>query len=87
MNGIAILVGLGPLIGWGFFPTIASKIGGKPVNQIIGATFGTFIFALVYDLIQGLGIPSGAALGWSIISGIGWASAQIITFYSFTLIG
>lgn len=43
MNGIAILVGLGPLIGWGFFPTIASKIGGKPVNQIIGATFGTFI--------------------------------------------
>lgn len=27
MNGIAILVGLGPLIGWGFFPTIASKIG------------------------------------------------------------
>ena len=44
MQGIALLVGLGPLIGWGLFPTIASKIGGKPVNQIIGATFGTFIF-------------------------------------------
>ncbi|MGQ5709385.1 ribose/proton symporter RbsU [Lactobacillus sp. PSON] len=87
MNGIALLIGLGPLIGWGFFPTIASKIGGKPVNQIIGAAFGTFIFALIYDLIQGLGLPSGASLMWSIISGIGWASAQIITFYSFTLIG
>ena len=45
MKGIALLVGLGPLIGWGLFPTIAAKIGGKPVNQIIGATFGTFIFA------------------------------------------
>ncbi|TSO26532.1 GRP family sugar transporter [Lactobacillus sp. LL6] len=87
MNGIALLIGLGPLIGWGFFPTIASKIGGKPVNQIIGAAFGTFIFALIYDLIQGLGLPSGASLMWSIISGIGWASAQIITFYSFTLVG
>lgn len=87
MNGFAILVGLGPLIGWGLFPTIASKIGGKPVNQIIGATFGTFIFALVYNLIQGISLPTGSALMWSIISGIGWASAQIITFYSFTLIG
>lgn len=87
MNWIAILIGLGPLIGWGFFPTIASKIGGKPVNQIIGATFGTFIFALVYNLVQGISLPTGAALIWSIISGIGWASAQIVTFYSFTLIG
>ena len=52
MKGIALLVGLGPLIGWGLFPTIAAKIGGKPVNQIIGATFGTFIFAVIYFFIQ-----------------------------------
>ena len=84
MNGIALLIGLGPLLGWGLFPTIASKIGGKPVNQIIGTTFGTFIFALVYNLVQGIALPSGAALIWSIISGIGWASAQILTFHSFT---
>lgn len=63
------------------------KIGGKPVNQIIGTTFGTFIFALVYNLVQGIALPSGAALIWSIISGIGWASAQILTFHSFTLVG
>lgn len=87
MNGIALLIGLGPLLGWGLFPTIASKIGGKPVNQIIGTTFGTFLFALVYNLVQGIALPSGAALIWSIISGIGWASAQILTFHSFTLVG
>lgn len=38
MSIVALLIGLGPLIGWGFFPTVASKFGGKPVHQIIGAT-------------------------------------------------
>ncbi|MDA3119740.1 hypothetical protein, partial [Staphylococcus pseudintermedius] len=27
MNMVALLIGLGPLIGWGLFPTIASKFG------------------------------------------------------------
>ena len=87
MNAISLLIGLCPLIGWGFFPTIASKIGGRPANQIIGATFGTFVCALILALVQGTPLPTGASLFWSIVSGIGWASAQIITFYSFTLIG
>ena len=38
MKLVAILIGLGPLIGWGIYPTIASKFGGKPVNQILGST-------------------------------------------------
>lgn len=87
MNTTAILVGLGPLLGWGLYPTIASKIGGKPVNQILGSTLGTLIFALVLAMIKGLALPSGAALFFSVLSGIGWGTAQIITFYSFTLIG
>ncbi|MEY8738058.1 ribose/proton symporter RbsU [Lactobacillus sp. AN1001] len=87
MNTTAILVGLGPLLGWGLYPTIASKIGGKPVNQILGSTLGTLIFALVLALIKGLALPSGAALFFSVLSGIGWGTAQIITFHSFTLIG
>ena len=45
MNMVALLIGLGPLLGWGLFPTIASKFGGKPVNQIIG-TFGNSIFSV-----------------------------------------
>ena len=87
MNTTAILVGLGPLLGWGLYPTIASKIGGKPVNQILGSTLGTLIFALVLAMIKGLALPSGAALFFSVLSGIGLGTAQIITFYSFTLIG
>lgn len=87
MKLVAILIGLGPLIGWGIYPTIASKFGGKPVNQILGSTIGTLIFAAVYNQIEHLGFPQGRDLLLAIFSGIGWAVAQMITFYSFTLIG
>lgn len=87
MNTVALLVGLGPLIGWGIFPTIASKFGGRPSNQILGATLGTLIFALIFNMTQGIALPTGYDLLFAILSGIGWASAQILTFYSFTLIG
>lgn len=87
MNTFAILIGLGPLLGWGLYPTIASKIGGRPVNQILGSTLGTLIFALVFALVQGLAFPGGRDLFFAILSGVGWATAQIITFQSFRLIG
>ena len=87
MKLVAVLIGLGPLIGWGIYPTIASKFGGKPVNQILGSTIGTLIFAIVYNLLEHLGFPQGKDLLLAILSGIGWAVAQVITFYSFTLIG
>ena len=54
MNTTALLIGLGPLLGWGLYPTIVSKIGGKPVNQILGSTLGTLIFALFFSLSQGI---------------------------------
>ncbi|MFV0559204.1 MAG: ribose/proton symporter RbsU [Enterococcus sp.] len=87
MNTTALLIGLGPLLGWGLYPTIASKIGGRPVNQILGSTLGTLIFALVFSMVNGLAMPHGTDLFFSILSGVGWASAQIITFQSFRLIG
>lgn len=87
MNATAILIGLGPLLGWGLYPTIASKIGGRPVNQILGSTIGTLIFALIFALINGMSLPGGMDLVFSILSGVGWATAQIITFQSFTLVG
>jgi len=86
MNTTALLIGLGPLLGWGLYPTIASKIGGRPVNQILGSTLGTLIFAIVFALYKGMELPTGSDLTFSILSGVGWAIAQIITFQSFTLI-
>ncbi|MCC3755954.1 ribose/proton symporter RbsU [Staphylococcus capitis] len=87
MDIIALIIGLGPLLGWGLFPTIASKFGGRPVNQIFGATVGTLIFAIILAVVKGIGIPGGMALIFSIISGAGWAFGQIITFKAFGLVG
>lgn len=87
MDFIAILIGLGPLLGWGLFPTIASKFGGRPVNQIFGVTVGTLIFAIILVLFKGIGLPGGMALVFSLISGVGWAFGQIITFKAFELVG
>ncbi len=71
----------------GAFPTIASKIGGRPVNQILGTSLGTLIFAAIFSMINGLAFPAGMDLFFSILSGVGWACAQIITFKCFTMIG
>lgn len=87
MNMFAILVGLGPLIGWGLFPTISSKIGGKPSHQIFGATVGTLIFAIALLLINGTKIPTGSALFFGILSGVAWAFGQIMSFKAFEFIG
>ena len=87
MNATALLIGLGPLLGWGLFPTIASKIGGRPVNQILGTSLGTLIFAAIFSMINGLAFPTGMDLFFSVLSGVGWACAQIITFKCFTMIG
>lgn len=75
MNTTELLIGLCPVIGWGFFPTVSSKIGGRPVHQILGTTLGAFIFALIVAVATKTSIPTGNDLVLSIVSGIGWALA------------
>lgn len=87
MNSVALLIGLGPLIGWGIYPTVASKFGGRPTNQIFGSTVGTLIFAIVYMMISGLSIPTGMQFFLSLLSGAGWAFGQIMSFKAFRLVG
>ena len=87
MNTTALLIGLCPVIGWGLFPTVAAKMGGRPVNQILGTTLGTFVFAFIFSFSTKTALPEGKDLLFSLLSGIGWASAQIITFKSFELVG
>lgn len=88
---LAILIGLGPFIGWGLFPTIASKFGGKPTNQILGATMGTFIFAVIFTMIGRMmgfiTIPGGMAFFLCMLSGFGWGFGQTFLFQSFTHVG
>ncbi|MGR3741816.1 ribose/proton symporter RbsU [Companilactobacillus sp. DQM5] len=88
MNTINILIGLMPMIGWGIFPIMVGKIGGKPVNQIIGTAYGTLIFAILVSIFTKSWFPADTkTLIFSIISGGCWAAGQIVTFYVFTLMG
>ena len=87
MNIAALLVGLGPLLGWGFYPTVASKIGGRPTNQIIGSTVGTLIFAIIFNLVTQEPLPANGSLVLAILSGCGWGFGQIMTFNAFRFIG
>ncbi|WP_203619872.1 ribose/proton symporter RbsU [Apilactobacillus nanyangensis] len=87
MNAVALLIGLGPVLGWGLYPTIASLFGGKPTNQIYGSTLGTLIFAAIFLLISGNSIPTGMDFALALLSGAGWAFGQIMSFKAFELVG
>ncbi|USS90623.1 ribose/proton symporter RbsU [Fructilactobacillus carniphilus] len=87
MSALALLIGIIPVIGWGFFPTVSSKIGGKPANQILGATIGALIVGFVVFLVTGCGFPTGLNLVLGILSGCGWGFGQIMAFKGYSLIG
>lgn len=87
MNAVNILIGLMPMIGWGLFPVIVGKIGGKPASQIIGTTLGTLILAIIVAVFRGTPIPETKTFIFCLISGACWALAQIITFHVFETMG
>lgn len=49
--------------------------------------FRDFDLCVNFAVVNGMGLPTGMDLVFSILSGVGWAIAQIITFQSFTLVG
>ncbi|MQS51689.1 ribose/proton symporter RbsU [Companilactobacillus mishanensis] len=87
MSAINILIGLMPMIGWGVFPVLTGYFGGKPVNQIIGATYGTLIAAILVALFRQTPILGGKEFLFTFLSGASWSIGQILVFYAFTEMG
>ncbi|MFC6323292.1 ribose/proton symporter RbsU [Companilactobacillus baiquanensis] len=87
MNALNILIGLVPMVGWGLFPILTGKFGGKPINQILGATYGTLIMAIVVALVKQTSIIGGKEFLFTFISGACWSLGQILVFYAFTEMG
>lgn len=48
-----ILIGLIPAVSWGVLPLAVSKLGGKPINQILGTTLGALLVALIVQAASG----------------------------------
>ena len=47
-----ILFSLLPALFWGLLPLAVAKVGGRPIQQIIGTTVGTFLVASLVFLVQ-----------------------------------
>ena len=86
MDFIALLIGLGPLLGWGCSQQLPLNLVDVQLTKSSGRQWVRY-FAIVLALVKGIGIPGGMALVFSIISGAGWAFGQIITFKAFELVG
>lgn len=81
-----LLIALLPALLWGMLPLAISKVGGRPIHQIIGTTTGTLLVAIVVYLIVQPDITT-ANFWWCFLSGALWAGAQMLQYRSFELIG
>ncbi|MGH2211205.1 GRP family sugar transporter, partial [Enterococcus faecalis] len=70
---------MGPLLGWGLFPSFATIIGGRPVFHFLGSCFGSFFFAAFFSLFFGFAFPSALVLSFSYFSGVGGPPARSST--------
>ncbi|MCC8193495.1 MAG: GRP family sugar transporter [Deltaproteobacteria bacterium] len=83
---MSILIGLIPALAWGLLPIAVSRAGGKPSNQILGTTAGTFIAALAVFLYL-RPETSGKVFLVSALSGAAWVAGQVGQYHAYAKIG
>lgn len=81
-----ILIALIPAVFWGLVPLVASKMGGKPTNQIIGTTCGTLLIAIAVSIVVQPSITTAVFIG-GFLSGLAWAFGQYYQYMAYTKIG
>lgn len=83
MNIVGLLFAALAIIGWSAYPTLVSVFGGKPVQGIFGATWGTLIVAVILVLVNGMSVPGGSDFWLSFASGAAWAFGNVLTIVAF----
>lgn len=81
-----ILFSLLPALFWGFLPLAVSKVGGRPIQQILGTTVGTCLVAVLVFCFRQPNIEE-SVFAWCMLSGAFWAVAQMLQYRSFEQIG
>lgn len=81
-----ILIGLIPAIAWGIIPLSVSKIGGKPIEQILGTTAGAFLVGCLVFFTRQPDI-SQSVFFFSFLSGAFWACGQMLQYTAYTKMG
>lgn len=83
---MGFLVGLLPAFFWGFTPVLVNKLGGKPVNQQLGTSFGCGILALGVFIFAKPEFTMQVLIG-CIISGLAWSVGQLCQYTSYVILG
>ncbi|WP_268912258.1 GRP family sugar transporter [Lentilactobacillus sp. SPB1-3] len=83
MNIVGLLFAMLAVVGWSTYPTLVSKFGGKPVQGIFGATWGTLIVAIVLALINHYELLTGSNFWLAFFSGAAWAFGNVLTIVAF----
>ena len=81
-----LLIALIPAVIWGINPTFIGKIGGKPVQQATGFSFGALIMAVVLFLVLRPEMSTGMIIA-GLISGLGVAVGVLSQFKSYEILG
>ena len=77
-----ILIAILPALFWGMGPILATLMGGKPINQVVGTGYGQLVIGLVLYLVFRPTITFNDFI-WVFLGGVLWSIAQLMQFTSF----
>lgn len=86
MNITSWLIACVPILSFGFLPVVATRIGGKPIDQTMGTALGSIIFALVVFFIRKPDLNENIFL-FSSLSGLFWAVGSLGQYMGITYLG
>lgn len=87
MSAFGLLIAIIPAIGWGIQPLILKKIGGTPVNSMLGFGIGATVIGVIVQLVCHPSGLSSTALLLSFTSGMFWVIGQAGQVSSYDVIG
>ena len=86
MNITNWLIACIPILSFGFLPVVATRIGGKPIDQTMGTALGSILFAVVVFLIRKPEL-NGQIFLFSALSGVFWAVGSLGQYMGITYLG
>ena len=86
MNTLTWLLACIPILSFGFLPVVATRIGGKPIEQTMGTALGSIVFAIVVFLIRRPALNESILL-IGICSGIFWSVGSFGQYLGLTYLG
>ncbi|MEJ6400306.1 GRP family sugar transporter [Nicoliella lavandulae] len=81
-----ILIGLIPALLWGITPLWVHFLGGKPIQQLLGTTYGALVVGILIWLIKKPTVTTEDFF-WCFIGGMGWSLGQLTQYNAFKKLG